>query len=149
MKFNTKVRYGIRAMLEISLGDQDLGILQKDIALRQEISYKYLDPIISSLKVAGLITNVSGRKSGYKLTRKPEEITMLDIFEAFEPRIMVNDCVYEDFDCSRRNICTVLDFWTGLNDLVADYFKSHTLADMNMSQKLLDAALNSSQEPGK
>ena len=124
-------------MLEISLGDQENGVFQKDVAEHQEISFKYLDPIISSLKVAGLITNVSGKKSGYRLTRKPEEITMLDVFQAFERRIQVNDCVTEDFDCSRKKLCGVFGFWSDLNDLVTEYFKSHTLADLQKSHLAL------------
>ena len=143
MRFNTKVRYGIRAMLEISLADQERGVFQKDIAEHQEISFKYLDPIISSLKGAGLIINVSGKKSGYRLTRRPEEITMLDVFLAFEHGIRVNDCVNADFDCSRKKLCAVYGFWVGLNDLVIDYFKSCTLADLQNSQKALANAISS------
>ncbi len=130
MKFNTKVRYGIRAMLEISLSDQETGIHQKDIAKNQEISFKYLDPIIASLKSADLITNVSGKKSGYKLARKAEEINMLHIYEAFDSRLQVNVCLSEEFDCNRRNICSVKDFWGDLNSLIIEHFESTSLADI-------------------
>jgi len=68
--FIQKTRYGIRAILEIAMNEKAKGILQKDIAENQEISYKYLDHIINSLKVAGLVARAAGRKSGYVLTRK-------------------------------------------------------------------------------
>jgi len=140
VKFNTKVRYGIRAMLEISFADPNEGILQKDIAVNQEISVKYLDSIISHLKIAGLITSVSGKKSGYRITRSPDEITMLDIFEAFEPGMMVNECINQNFDCTRRKICSVFDFWSGLNVVISDYFRNYTLADMQLNEKMIKAA---------
>jgi len=69
LKFSTKTRYGIRAVLEIALNGDANGIYQKEIAKNQEISYKYLDQIMNSLKVSGLITKAAGRKSGYVLTR--------------------------------------------------------------------------------
>ena len=83
MKFNTKTRYGIRSMLEIAMNKEQDGVFQKDIAKNQNISIKYLDHIIHSLKASRLIVNVRGKKSGYTLTREPSEITMFDIHNAF------------------------------------------------------------------
>ena len=117
-------------MLEISLAEQKTGIHQKDIAINQELSFKYLDPIIASLKAAELITNVTGKKSGYKLTRKPEDINMLQIYEAFESHLQVNICLDKEFDCKRRNICTVTDFWGDLNNKVIEHFEATSLADL-------------------
>lgn len=62
MKLNTKVRYGLRTMLEIALQEDNKGVFQKDIAKNQQISEKYLDLIIASLKANGLIANTSGKK---------------------------------------------------------------------------------------
>ncbi len=131
MKFSTRTRYGIRTMLEIALaGNNSKGVLQKDIAEKQEISLKYLDHIIIALKVAGLITNTRGKKSGYKLTKDPALITMYDIHNAFEPGIHVIDCIGTHFTCKRENYCAAKDFWEGLNKQIVEYFKSVTLKDM-------------------
>ena len=83
MKINTKIRYGLRTMIEIAGCLDPEGILQKDIAKNQNISVKYLDYIISALKLKGLIMNVRGRGSGYRLARPIDEITMLYIYSAF------------------------------------------------------------------
>lgn len=66
MKVNTKIRYGLRAMLELGLNENKknyTGLLQKDIAENQKLSVKYLDPIINSLKAKGLIKNAVGKKA--------------------------------------------------------------------------------------
>ena len=85
MKMNTKVRYGLRAMIEMNTNESSSGILQKDISEIQEIPLKYLDSIISGLKNAGLIVNYSGKSSGYVITKQPAEISVYDIYRAFEP----------------------------------------------------------------
>src|SRR5690554_4558994 len=85
MKITTKTRYGLRAMIEIARETNEQGILQKEIARRQDLSNKYLDQIILGLKLADLIMNVHGKKSGYILARPAEEITLFDIYQAFEP----------------------------------------------------------------
>jgi len=130
MKFNTQIRYGMRAMVEIAKVDQAIGIFQKDISENQKISIKYLDHIIHSLKTAGLIINIKGKKSGYRLTRNASEITMLDIHNAFEPEIAVIECLSEHIICEMDPICYTNHFWRGLNERIIDYFTNVTLEDL-------------------
>jgi len=138
VKFSTKTRYGIRAILEIALHGEAEGIYQKEIAQNQDISYKYLDQIINSLKVAGLVTKAGGRKSGYILTRDPSEITVYDIHNAFEPGICVIDCLALNFSCEREKFCSLKGFWGELNNQIIDYFKSTTIKDLMEEQVKLD-----------
>jgi Rrf2 family protein len=135
LKITTKTRYGLRAMMEIARETDKNGILQKDISLRQKLSLKYLDQIVTALKAAGLITNVHGKKSGYVLARPASQITMLDIHQAFEPAIQVVDCIAPTYFCEKERYCAAKSFWKGLNHLIVDYFSSFTLADM-LSQQI-------------
>lgn len=130
MKFNTQIRYGMRAMVEIAKADQEIGIFQKDISAKQKISIKYLDHIIHSLKTAGLIVNIKGKKSGYRLTRNASEITTLDIHNAFEPEIAIIECLSEHITCELESICNTNPFWGGMNKLIIDYFTNVTLEDL-------------------
>ena len=117
-------------MIELANDKTNEGVYQKDISKNQDISIKYLDQIIHSLKVAGLISNVKGKKSGYILTKKPSEILIYDIHRAFENDICVIDCMSANFQCDRMAGCTVQSFWRGLNQVVIDYFKNTTLEDV-------------------
>lgn len=130
MKFNTQIRYGMRAMVEIAKADQKAGIFQKDISEKQKISLKYLDHIIHSLKTAGLIVNIKGKKSGYRLTRPASEISTLNIYNAFEPEIAVVECLSEHINCEMEMFCNTSEFWHGLNELIIDYFTQNTLEDL-------------------
>lgn len=99
-------------MIEIASSTETNGILQKDIAKNQHISLKYLDSIISSLKLKGLIANSKGRGSGYILTRDPKDITMLDIYTAFE-QIVVVECINNKSLCERNtHDCKAQNYWT-------------------------------------
>ena len=130
MKFSTRTRYGIRAMIEIALNAEVNGVFQKDIAERQNISVKYLDHIIRDLKTAGLIVNAHGKKSGYKLTRKPNEISMLDIHNAFEAGISVIECMSVNVHCEFEKKCKARLFWHELNDKVYLHFKNKILTEL-------------------
>lgn len=130
MKISTRTRYGIRAMVEISTAPIGKGVYQKDIAKNQQISLKYLDSIIQSLKSQGLIINVKGKKSGYILTRAPQEVTMLDIHNAFENGIAVIECLLPNVHCQRASTCNARKFWGTLNDIITEYFDKITLSDI-------------------
>jgi Rrf2 family protein len=125
----------MRAILEIALDQSETGVFQKDISVRQRISIKYLDSIIASLKTAGLIMNVRGKKSGYRLTREPVKIKVIDIFNAFEPGISIVECMNNNFNCENASKCAVRDFWGGLNQMMVNYFENHTLEDLLREHK--------------
>ena len=130
MKFNTKIRYAIRAMVEIAKADENTKVFQKDIVKKQKISPKYLDQIIQSLKSSGLVYSLKGRKNGYRLVKDASEITILDIHNAFESEIAVVECLSDCIHCELEAKCPTRKFWYGLNTMIIDYFKNATLRDL-------------------
>ena len=143
MKFNTKTRYGIRAMIELVLNEKQEGMYQKDIAKNQDISFKYLDQIISALKSSGLITTVGGKKSGYKLVQDPKEISMYDIFKAFNSDLEIIECLSNEEECIKEHKCAARNFWHVLNDTIIEYMQSFSLDKLAQEQKKIN---ESSQE---
>lgn len=146
MKINTLQRYGLRAMIEIALHDQKTGLYQKNIAKNQKISNRYLDHIISRLKVAGLIKNKAGKKSGYILARKAKEITVLDIMNAFQTDVQIVDCIDDDYDCEKKENCVVGKFWWELNETIKNFLKStslHNLVNEHSKVNMMDQMLGS------
>ena len=103
-------------MIEIASSTELTGMLQKEIAKNQHISLKYLDPIILALKMKGLIVNSRGKGSGYRLTRPAQEITMLDIYTAFE-QITVIECINNLDFCDRTlHDCKGRNYWHQFKD---------------------------------
>jgi len=138
MKFNTKTRYGIRTMIELAMHWQGEGVFQKEISERQDISFKYLDQLISSLKASGLIENADGRMSGYVLTKEPGNINIYDIYKAFEPELTIVDCLAEGGTCTRSGECAAKEFWDGLNKLIIDYLEDTKLDKLAQKQKKMN-----------
>ena len=138
MKMNTKVRYGLRAMIEINDNESSSGVLQKEISEIQEIPLKYLDSIITGLRNAGLIVNYSGKSSGYILTRHPSEISVYDIYRAFEPEITLVNCSCPGNECKRINICPAKDYWFGLSNQMKNWMKSSPLDQLVLTEQILN-----------
>ena len=67
MMVSTRGRYALRVMIDLAEHNNGKFIPLKDIAERQEISEKYLEQIISSLKKAGYVKSLRGAQGGYCL----------------------------------------------------------------------------------
>lgn len=138
MKLNTKVRYGLRTLLELYMNADNSGLFQKEIAERQQIPIKYLDKIIADLKTAGLITNVAGKRSGYVLGYGAHDITVYDIFKAFEGKLSILQCLSNQTACAKSDQCSSQTFWGELNQVMIDTMQNRTLYQLGEEQKKHD-----------
>ena len=135
MKMNTKVRYGLRAMLAINKNDTSAGMLQKEISAKEDIPIKYLDAIISELRRAGLIINFSGKRSGYVLSRKGKDITVYDVYRAFEPELELAICSCPQ--CEQKQGCMTKDYWLDLNYKIKTWMQQSNLDQLcKMNSKI-------------
>ena len=115
MKISTKGRYAIRLLIEIGL-QEDKYVRLKEAAKKQEISLKYLEQISSSLQKTGLLISSRGAKGGYKLAKKPQEYTVLEILEITEGNMPPVSCLEDEpSKCIRNNICATVELWAGLD----------------------------------
>ena len=74
---STRGRYALRVMVDLAELDEGNYISLKTIAERQNISLKYLERIIPSLKKAGLIEGIQGKNGGYRLCKNPKNIQLV------------------------------------------------------------------------
>lgn len=105
-------------------------VFLKDVAKREDISEKYLSLIVIPLRGAGLIQSIRGARGGYRLTRKPADITVRDVWQALEGEICLVDCVNDTKRCSRISTCPTRDIWGMLGQKISETLRSVTLADL-------------------
>lgn len=87
MKLSTKGRYAMVALADIALqGDAGLVSLS-DIAERQSISLPYLEQLFVKLRRAELVSSVRGPGGGYRLSRAPSEIRVVDVLSAVDETV--------------------------------------------------------------
>ena len=75
MIISTKGRYALRIMIDLA-NHQKKTVRLKDIAMRQEISEKYMEQIIAVLNKAGYVRSTRGAQGGYQLVKPPKEYTV-------------------------------------------------------------------------
>ncbi len=141
MKLSTRVRYGVRAMVELSKQTDGKPIPLRKLAENQHISTKYLEQMAASLKISGLIESVRGAEGGYRLARPADQITVKDVYQVLDVPGDPVDCLNPP--CDRFGACATKEVWADLKDAIASVLESWTLrklADREMElQKQLDS----------
>jgi Rrf2 family protein len=135
MKLSTKGRYGLRALLDLALHQDEGPILLRDIARRQEFSLPYLQHVIAPLIAAGLVKTTRGAGGGVSLLRAPSQITLSEIVHPLEGCIAPVDCVNNPAVCRRSACCVTRDIWGEMNDAMSQVLDSTTLQDLLERQK--------------
>lgn len=131
MKISTKGRYALRLMLDLALNSNGKPVSIKDISMRQNISDKYLEQIISTLNKAGFVKSIRGPQGGYRLTKEPSRYTVGMILRLTEGSLAPVACLSDEVnECERQENCATLVLWEKLNNAICDVVDTVTLADL-------------------
>ncbi len=91
LTISSKCKYGILAVLSLA-ENHDQGLLQiKDIANKNSIPPQYLGQIFNLLVKSDIVSSVRGKNGGYRLSRSPSRVTVLEIIETLEGEIAFSD----------------------------------------------------------
>ncbi|MCR4601152.1 MAG: Rrf2 family transcriptional regulator [Clostridia bacterium] len=136
MMISTKGRYALRVMLDLAEHEDGSYIPLKDVALRQNISRKYLENIMSMMTKNNLVTSATGKEGGYRLNRDPGDYVVGDILRATEGDLAPVACLSEsEKKCTTTALCYTLPFWQGLEEHINSYIDSYTLQDLMDSKE--------------
>lgn len=137
LKVSTRARYALRMMVEISRGGRDEELLNlSDISRRTDISRRYLEQLVISLKNASLLTARSGRNGGYCLVRPASDISLGHIVEAAIGPVSIVECVLDPKHCRRSDGCEARLVWSLINCRIREVLYSYSLADLSNGRQI-------------
>jgi Rrf2 family protein len=111
MQITRQADYALRAVLYISKLGAGQRAATSQIAKEQHIPPSFLAKIISQLSIAGLLQTSRGARGGVMLAHTPESITLLDVVEAIDGPIALNECVTDENACSFGEDCPLRPIW--------------------------------------
>lgn len=132
MKFSTKGRYGLRAMVDLAVNAKGEHVALCSIAERQGISTNYLEQVFSVLRKSGLVKSVKGAQGGYVLAEAPSDIKVGRILRVLEGPLSVIDEKVESSKENETSIqhCIRVCVWDKMNEALNDLADSLTLEDL-------------------
>jgi len=111
MQITRQADYALRAMLFLARLDPHQRAATSDIAKIQHIPPSFLAKIISQLSIAGLIQTSRGARGGVAMARSPEKISLLEVVEAIDGPIALNECTGPVAACQFGDDCPLRPIW--------------------------------------
>ena len=84
MKVSLRATYGIMAAVDLAMHVGTAPVQAKSIARRQAIPARFLEQVLHGMKKAGLVSSLRGAQGGYVLSKKPSEVSVVEILEALD-----------------------------------------------------------------
>ena len=130
-----KTKYGIKALTFLARCEESNPVQISEISKKENISHKFLESILLTLKKAGVLGSKKGKGGGYYLRKLPTEIQMTEVIRVLEGPIAMVPCVSLNFyekcdDCPDETLCSVHKLMIEVRDNTLDVLRNTTLADL-------------------
>lgn len=127
MKISVRSRYGLKAMVDLTINSVTGPVAIKQIAQRQNISDRYLEQVFSLLKKDGLINSIKGQNGGYSLNENPRDITLEKLLQVLEGDLLFAE-TQENKDV--LDGCIIDMVWKKIDNNVLEIIQNVTLFDL-------------------
>ena len=111
MQITRQADYAVRAVLYLAEQGENGRAPTSRIAQEMRIPPSFLAKIVSQLSVAGVVQTSRGARGGVSLAREPKAISLLEVIEAIDGPITLNECVPDRSACVFGDDCPVHDIW--------------------------------------
>ena len=129
MQITRQADYAVRAVLYLARSGEQR-VATNMIAEEQRIPPSFLAKIVSQLSIAGLLHTSRGARGGVMLAREAKEISLLEVIEAIDGPIQLNECVGENSTCSFDDNCPLRPVWRDAHEDLVRRLKSTNFSDM-------------------
>jgi Rrf2 family cysteine metabolism transcriptional repressor len=132
MRLSRKGEYGLRAMIVLAANYGKGPLLVQEIAEAERIPKKFLEQILLELRKAGLLESKRGVGGGYTLIRRPEEVTLAQVFRIIDGPLAPLSCVSRlaHVRCPHEQTCGLWSVMMDVRNAIADVMEGVTLADV-------------------
>jgi len=105
-------------------------ISTRQIAADLRVSEAHLSKVLQRLTKVGLATSTRGPKGGFALGKKPDEITLLDVYEAIEGHLVSSNCLLNTRICTGER-CILGDLLETVHGQVSKYLATTRLSELS------------------
>jgi Rrf2 family protein len=133
MQITRQADYALRAVIYLSRLEKNERAATSLIADDQKIPSSFLAKIISQLSIAGLIHTSRGARGGVSLAKPANEISVLDVIEAIDGPILLNECTGNSTSCPFLSSCPLREIWCEARTDLVDKLSSATFSRRNVT----------------
>ena len=132
LKLTTKSEYSLLALVYIARNEHKGFVKTGDICKAYDISKKYLERIVTSLKQARYVSAKTGARGGYKLSKPAGKISVAEIIRlmdgALAPTSAVSKYFFEHTPLEREE--KIVRVFKEIRDYISDKVESLKISDL-------------------
>lgn len=130
-----KTKYGLKALTYLAKRKGNEPITIGEISASENISRKFLESILLSLRKAGYLGSKKGKGGGYYLRKEAAEIPLTHVYRILEGPIAMVPCVSLNFyekcdDCLDEASCGIHKVMIQVRDNTLKILGNTTLEDL-------------------
>ena len=133
MQITRQADYALRAMYYLSKLEPSVRAATSLIADEQRIPPSFLAKIISQLSIAGLIHTSRGARGGVSLARPPENISILEVVEAIDGPLTLNECTHSIDGCPFGEKCPIHPVWCDVQSEMVERLRNTSFAALGVA----------------
>lgn len=132
MWITRRTDYAGRALLALSLADGDEPLKLHEISDRTFVPTSVLEQVMLQLRGAGLVRSERGPAGGYRLNRRPDEVTFEEVVRLFQGPIAPIGCATrkKPESCPMEIGCSMRAMWQEIRDATIAVLQRTTFADL-------------------
>ncbi len=124
--FSEAASLALHAMVLIAKTDTHINV--NTLAAEMEASRNHLAKVLQQLVKHNFLKSVRGPSGGFMLSKKPDQISILEIYEAIEGKIDVPECPLDRKICPFDK-CLMNNLVNDVTMQFKNYFEGQTLED--------------------
>jgi Rrf2 family protein len=105
-------------------------ISSRQLAVEGDFSYELGCKILQKLHKAGLVESNMGSKGGFALSKRPSEITLMEIIKVLQGGIRLNRCLLGGEGCEFQSDCKISAKLSCLQLYIDGYLSGITLTEI-------------------
>jgi len=131
MNVGRRVDYAVRALSFLAGQPPGKIVSRADIERSQDIPSFYLSKIMKDLVAGGLVDSYVGSKGGFTLAKAPQAISIKDVYETVERRLVLMECLEQGLEyCSFCSVCAQKNVWEEAQGVLANFLSKVSIGDV-------------------
>jgi len=117
----------------VHLARYDVGQLcpASDVATGTHLALPTVQKVLKTLANGGLVESARGAEGGYRLARRPDEITAAEILEVLEGSFGITECSDANRGCELEDDCMVGSAWQKISKAIQGALTEIRLSDLH------------------
>lgn len=138
MQITRAGEYGVLGLMHLARCSPGQRAMIDEVSRQQRIPKSFLAKIFQNLAKAGLVHSIRGSHGGFALLKSPDEISVLEVIEAVEGKIVLQRCRMDKPDCEHAGGCALCSLFERAQDGIKDVLTHTTLSDLIQQEESLE-----------